>query len=219
MGTGFRAEWRISVSESSEGESQMRVAFGAGDYRVVATLMIQHYGAEIQDFLASRLQSATDRDEAFSMFVEDLWAGLPGFAWRCSARGWGYALARNASNRLLRAPQQRRQRNLTLSERASLSALMAHARSTTQIYLRTEAKDRIRAIRDRLEPDDQMLLILRVDKRMPFRELALVMNDGQLDSERVDEEAARLRKRFERVKAQIREMARAEGLLGAKEDE
>jgi RNA polymerase sigma-70 factor (ECF subfamily) len=207
------------VSEHKEAESQMRSAFEAGDHRAVATLMVKHYGAEIQNFLGSRLRSATDADEAFSMFVEDLWTGLPGFAWRCSARGWAYALARNASNRLQSSPLRRKERNLTLSERASVSALIAQARSATQIHLRSEAKERIRGIRDRLDPDDQMLLILRIDKAMSFRELALVMHDGQLEDKRVDEEATRLRKRFERLKGQIREMARAEGLLGGKEDE
>ena len=59
--------------------------------------------------------------------------------------------------------------------------MIVQVRNTTQMHLRTEVKDRVRAIRDRLDPDDQMLLTLRVDKRMPFRELALVMNDGELD--------------------------------------
>jgi RNA polymerase sigma-70 factor (ECF subfamily) len=207
------------VVESTEAERLMRVAFDAGDYRGVATHIVQHYGAEIQNFLSSRLRSSTDADEAFSMFVEDLWTGLPGFAWRCSPRGWAYVLARNAANRVQRSPLQRKARHVTLSERESLSALIAQARSATQVHLRTDAKDRIRAIRDRLDPDDQMLLVLRVDKNMSFRELAVVMHDGQLEEERVDDEAARLRKRFERVKTHIREMARAEGLLGGKDDE
>jgi RNA polymerase sigma-70 factor (ECF subfamily) len=207
------------VSDSTDADPQMRIAFDARDYRTVATLMLEHYGTEIQNFLHSRLRSATNADEAFSMFVEDLWTGLPGFAWRCSPRAWAYTLARNAGNRLQRSPQQRQQRNLSLSERESLSAMIAHARSATQVHVRTDIKDRVRAMRERLEPDDQLLLILRIDKGMPFRELALVMNDGQLADARIDEEAARLRKRFERLKGQIREMARAEGLLGTNEDE
>ena len=119
------------------------------------------------------------------MFAEDLWVGLPGFAWRCGPRGWVYVVARNAANRLLRSPHQRKQHKLTLPERASLSALIAQVRSATQAHRRTEAKAAIQAIRERLDPDDQMLLVLRVDKGMQFRELALVMNDGELPDERV----------------------------------
>ncbi|HEY2734219.1 MAG TPA: hypothetical protein VGI70_09545, partial [Polyangiales bacterium] len=71
-----------------EPERQMRCAFDARDYRSVARLMIEHYGVEIQGFLRSRLRSITAADDAFSMFMEDLWAGMPNFAWRCSAHGW-----------------------------------------------------------------------------------------------------------------------------------
>lgn len=194
----------------SEVERQMRAAFDAADFSEVATLIVNHYGGEIQSFLNARLRSATDGDDAFSMFVEDMWTGLPEFGWRSSARGWAYAIARNAANRLRASPLQQRKCNLSLSELASLSSLIARSRSATQAHLRTDAKDRVRALREQLEPDDQMLLILRVDKGMGFRELALVMNDQCAN---LGEEAARLRKRFERVKGRIRELARAEGLL------
>jgi RNA polymerase sigma-70 factor (ECF subfamily) len=96
---------------------------------------------------------------------------------------------------------------------AGVSALVARQRSTTGHHLRTEAKQRVRAMREQLDPDDQMLLLLRVDKGMCFRELALVMDDERLQHDRVDAEAARLRKRFERIKTELRAIARAEGLL------
>jgi RNA polymerase sigma-70 factor, ECF subfamily len=128
-------------------------------------------------------------------------------------------VARNAAHRLKRSPHERREHKLTLPERENLSALIAQVRSATQTHQRTGTKVAIAAIRARLDPDDQMLLVLRVDKGMSFRELAQVMNDGDLPDARVDDEAARLRKRFERVKAQIREIARAEGLLGDDRDD
>ena len=207
------------MADIGEIDTQMRVAFDAGDYAAVATLMLQSYGSEIQAFLASRLRSPVDADDAFSMFAEDLWVGLPAFAWRCGPRGWAYVVARNAANRLLRSPHQRKQHKLTLPERENLSVLIAQIRSATQAHRRTEVKAAIQTIRERLDPDDQMLLVLRVDKGMQFRELALVMNDGDLPDGRMDEETARLRKRFERVKTQIREIARAEGLLDKDKDE
>lgn len=194
----------------SELESRMRAAFDAADYAAVATLIVTHYGGEIQAFLNARLRSASDGDDAFSMFVEDLWTGLPEFGWRCSARGWAYAIARNAANRLRASPLQQRKCNLSLSELAGLSSLIARGRSATQAHLRTEVKDRVRALREQLDPDDQMLLILRVDKGMSYRELALVLND---ELEPGADAAARMRKRFERVRQRIRELARADGLL------
>jgi RNA polymerase sigma-70 factor (ECF subfamily) len=70
-------------------------------------------------------------------------------------------------------------------------------------------------LRQTLPPDDQMLLILRVDGGMDFRELAVAMaaNDAVSDDAELDREAARLRKRFERVKERLRELARDAGLI------
>ena len=73
----------------------------------------------------------------------------------------------------------------------------------------------MRALREQLEPDDQMLLVLRVDRGMEFRDIAVALAeaDAPLDAETLEREAARLRKRFERVKERLRELARSEGLI------
>lgn len=154
-------------------------------------------------------------EEAFSMFAEDLWKGLPGFGWRCSMRGWAYALARNAANRLATAPGQRPERNLALVTDATAQQIMQEVRSTAQAYRQTEVKDRVRALRGQLPPDDATLLVLHIDRGLPWRELAVVMHDGEepLDAEALDREAARLRKRFERIKAELKRMAREQGLI------
>jgi hypothetical protein len=60
-----------------------------------------------------------------------------------------------------------------------------------------------------------MLLILRVDRDMAWRDIALAMSgDSNLDDDAVARDSARLRKAFERVKSEIKRMAREEGLLG-----
>jgi RNA polymerase sigma-70 factor (ECF subfamily) len=103
--------------------------------------------------------------------------------------------------------------------------MAAQARTTTAAFRRTSTKDRVRALRDRLEPDDQLLLVLRVDRGMEFREIAAVLADGEEGSTsarsasaepgeaQLDREAARLRKRFERVKERLRELAHEAGLI------
>jgi RNA polymerase sigma-70 factor (ECF subfamily) len=60
-----------------------------------------------------------------------------------------------------------------------------------------------------------MLLILRVDRGMDWRDLAAAMGDenAPLEGADLDREAARLRKRFERIKDRLRELAREAGLL------
>jgi RNA polymerase sigma-70 factor (ECF subfamily) len=79
----------------------------------------------------------------------------------------------------------------------------------------------MRALREKLEPDDQMLLILRVDRQMEWRDLALVMSEeadpsaARPDDDVLDREAARLRKRFERAKSELKRLAKESGLLRA----
>jgi RNA polymerase sigma-70 factor (ECF subfamily) len=73
----------------------------------------------------------------------------------------------------------------------------------------------MRALRERLDPEDQTLLILHVDRALTWPEIALVLHDeaAPLEGAEHGRAAARLRKRFERVKAEFRRLAREEGLL------
>jgi len=200
-----------------EAEQRIRSAWEAKDFDAAATLTIESYSDEIMTFLGTRLRSMSDGQEAFSMFAEDLWIGLPQFGWRCTMRTWAYTLARNAANRYATAPHKRAERNLTLSATGRLSALVEQVRTATHIHQRTDVKDRFRALRERLEPEDQLLLILRIDRDMAWRDIALAMSgDVNLDEDAISRESTRLRKTFERVKAELKQMAQAEGLLGPK---
>ena len=78
-------------------------------------------------------------------------------------------------------------------------------------WLQTREKDRLRALREALDPDDRTLLVLRVDRDMPWSDVARVfLGDGARgDEASVARKAAALRKRFERVKAMLRERMRA----------
>lgn len=62
-------------------------------------------------------------------------------------------------------------------------------------------------MRARLDPDEQTLLILRVDRNLSWKDVAAVMSEPghELD-------AAAVRKRFARLKAKLHRMARREGL-------
>lgn len=201
--------------EHAEIDQAVRTLCEARDYDGAATRALSVYSAEVLSFLTSRLRSSSDAEEAFALFAEDLWKGLPGFAFRCSVRGWLYTLARNAGNRWKTAPHNRRERNLGLSGNVSLPGLIAQARSRTHVHQRTEVKERVRALRKQLSIEDQSILILHVDRGLPWRELAMVMHDDgeTLEGEALDREAARLRKRFERVKLELRELAIQAGLL------
>jgi RNA polymerase sigma-70 factor (ECF subfamily) len=196
-------------------EAKAREACERGDYDAAATHLIEAYGAELLRFLASRMSDQGAAAEVYSEVAERLWRALPRFQWRHGARAWCYAIARNTSINYVTAAGRRPERNLPLSQAAQLSQMVERTRSRTMPFLRTEVKDRFRRLREQLSDDDQTLMTLRLDRRMEWRELALVMSfDGEEPSdEQLKRESARLRKRFEAAKDKLRRFAREAGLL------
>jgi RNA polymerase sigma-70 factor (ECF subfamily) len=193
-------------------ELHIRKAWDARDLSGCATRALEAYGEEILVFLCARLRSQCDGREAFSMFAEDLWNGLPRFEWRCEMRTWLYTLARNAGSRCATSPQARADRNVALS--GEISRLVEQARTRTKTHLRTDVKEQVRALRAQLDVEDQLLLILRVDRDMAWRDIAIAMSGNvDLDDEALLQESARLRKSFERAKAHLKRVAKEHGLI------
>jgi RNA polymerase sigma-70 factor (ECF subfamily) len=156
------------------------------------------------------LRDPDDASEVFSQACEDLWAGLPRFERRASLRTWFYTLARHAASRLRRAPHRDPRRAIPLSEASSIAE---RVRSRTLPHLRSEVKDVIASIRDSLDEADRALLVLRIDRSMSWNDLARVLGVENESDEALARAAARLRKRFQLLKVEIRERARAAGLL------
>lgn len=197
----------------------IRAAFDAGQMETAARVALETYGDEIASFLSARLRDSSDAGEVFSMFAEDLWTGFASFEWRCSVRTWFYTLARNAASRYAASPYARASRNLPLSQADSVSAVIERLRTATNVYQQTTVKDRFKLLREQLDLEDQTLLILRVDRGLSFRELAITMSgDLSLDEAALTKEAARLRKAFERIKTVLRELADKQGLLPRHDD-
>jgi RNA polymerase sigma-70 factor (ECF subfamily) len=204
-----------AADHAGDAEASLRVLCDAGDYAAAATRTIDAYGGEILSFLRARLGRDADAWDVFAMFSEDLWRGMPAFAWRCTMRAWAYTLARHAEVRFVTAPQRRPERNLALSELpAAVAAAMATATRTAP-YRRTEVKSRFRELRARLDAEDQLILVLRVDRELAWGEIALVLaGPGAGASGAHGREEARIRKRFQLIKERLRSWAEAEGLLG-----
>lgn len=179
-----------------------------------AALAFERYGAELHGFLVALLRDGGDAGEVFSQTVEDFWRGLPSFAGRCSVRTWLYVLARHAASRYRRAAWRRAPR----TGEARLDELIADSRSRTAEWLRSSVKDRWQALRDALGADDQTLLILRVDRDLSWNDVARVfLGEGEADDAVLAREAARLRKRFQLVKEELRRRARSVGLIPEEE--
>jgi RNA polymerase sigma-70 factor (ECF subfamily) len=95
---------------------------------------------------------------------------------------------------------------------SGVEALVAQVRSRTATFLRTETRDKIARLRAALDPDDQTLLILRINRGLAWRDIARVLTpDGDATTPAaLDKRAAALRKRFERLKTELKERARAQ---------
>jgi len=200
----------VRVAGRPDREREVRDLLETRQLHPAATLALRTYGPEVYGFLAGQLQNVTDADEVFSQLTEDLWRGLPRFEWRCSLRTWLYLLARHAAWRFRLSPWNRG--GLTGDSR--LDEQIAHVRSQTEPWLRTDVKDRLRQLRDSLDPDDRLILVLRLDRELSWNEVALItLGEETASAEALRRESARLRKRFQDLKDELRVRAQRAGLL------
>jgi RNA polymerase sigma-70 factor (ECF subfamily) len=87
-------------------------------------------------------------------------------------------------------------------------------RTPTLSICRSDRRAALEGLRNELSPPDRMLLILRVDRDLPWREVARVMSEAAVDDERLlSHVAARLRKRFQLIRERLWQRARQRGLI------
>jgi RNA polymerase sigma-70 factor (ECF subfamily) len=177
----------------------------AGDASAAATLVVRSLGPHILGYLRGVLRDADDADDAFARWAESVWRGISGFRGEAALDTWCHRIAWHSAMRILRDPHHRRRTPLNTSQ---ASRLAEEVRTATASNLGTTAQNRVAELRRQLSPEDQTLLVLRLDRNLPWREIAQVLaEDG------VDVTEAALRKRYERIKERVRELAIAAGLL------
>ncbi len=193
-------------------DDQIQELCGRQEYDRATTLALEQLGPSIVRYLAARAGDHDLASEAFAVFSEDLWRGMSTFAGRSSLRIWAFAVARNALAQVLR--RRGRERRHTEAFTTTLASRIAErVRTETLAYLRTETKERFLELRKSLSADEQTLLVLRVNERLSWDDIARIQLDG-LDPASVKREAARFRKRFQLLREKLRNLAAAEGLLG-----
>jgi RNA polymerase sigma-70 factor (ECF subfamily) len=204
----------VQEEARARAEREVKERCDRGDHAAAATELLRAYGAEILGFLAAIHRNRVEAEEVFSVVAENVWTGLPRFAWDSTARTWAYAVARNVSKTRQR-DLARRERRQVLRTGSFFEQVVEKVRTETSAFLATEKRTRLQELRDSLPEDDRSLLVLRVDRRLSWKELARVLSDdeGPLDDAALAREAARLRKRYQVVKDRLRELARSEGLV------
>jgi RNA polymerase sigma-70 factor (ECF subfamily) len=189
----------------SDLEPRILALLDAGDVSGAATEALRGYGPQVLGYLTAVLRDGDDAHDVFSQFAEDLWRGLPGFRRESAVRTWAFRLAWHAASRYARDPYRRRHRPIMTTE---ASKIAEEVRSTMSTYAPGGRADKLMKLRQSLDPEEQTLLILRVDKAMPWEDVAEVLRaDGEPAT------PAALRKRFERLKEKLGRLAREQGLI------
>jgi RNA polymerase sigma-70 factor, ECF subfamily len=187
-------------------EPALRALWQAGDSKELVTQLLHTYGREILSYLLATLRGEGEAGEAFSQWSMNVWQGVGGYRGDSTFRTWSYALARHAVGRIVRE-RGRRRKHVALSNVPEISAVVARVRSETVEYLRSETRDRVSKLRDELDPDDQTILILRVDRGFSWPDVARVMADAEdATPDALAKKVVALRKRFERIKERIRKL-------------
>jgi RNA polymerase sigma-70 factor, ECF subfamily len=185
-------------------ETRIAQAIERGDRDAAAAEAIRGFGPEILGYLSRVLGSRDQASDAFSFFAEQLWHGMPGFAGRSSVRVWAYRVAWSAAVRLRSDAWFRRRERFP----SSMASRVAGEVLSRPAAVRERESAELTRLRAALEPEEQSLLVLRVDRGLSWREVAEVMAE---EGREMDEPA--LRKRFERVKAKLARLAQEEGLI------
>lgn len=185
-------------------DAQVRTMINAGEINEATDATLRAFGPELVGWLCAILPNDADAHDAFARMSEDLWRSLRRFDGRCSVRTWCYMLARHAAIRTRNAP--RKQHEQLVSQVPSIAHAVTHVWNTTRANA-ARTQDVYAEIRKALDDDDQTLLVLRVDRNLAWREIAIVILGEQADDEALTKKAAALRKQFERVKKRLRELA------------
>ncbi|MFO0728980.1 MAG: sigma-70 family RNA polymerase sigma factor [Myxococcota bacterium] len=188
-------------------EAAIRAQVEAGALQAAVEASLAQYGAEVFGLLLVLTKEREQAKDAFADMTLSLLESLPSFRWEASLRTWMYRVAKNA---LVRRQSEAWQRKKSPLGPELLSALEAVERTTTAVFLKSEVKDQVRRLRDELEVEEQALLSLRVDRQLPFEDVAEILGLRR-------DQAPTARKRYERVVEKLRKIAEREGLLGGQD--
>jgi RNA polymerase sigma-70 factor, ECF subfamily len=200
----MRPRGSYDVAMSPGVERRVRELIATGEVRAAATEAIRALAPDVLRFLRSLLRDESDAADAFSEFAENLWTGLETFRGEASLRTWALRLARNAALNLRGEAWRRRGRRLATGEASALAEDL-RTKSFVRVERQRAALDKLR---ESLSMEDRMLLVLRLDQGLSWKEAAEV-----LASEGDPADVNALTKRFERLKDKLGKMAREEGLI------
>jgi len=194
----------LSLASSQATEEKIAALLGARDWAGASTVALRAYGPPILTYLRSVLRDDDLAGDVFSRFAEKLWRSVGDFRGECAFATWAYRLAWFAVREHKRAEGRRREQRLGTD---AVEQIVQEVRESTATGIHTDAKDRWARIKGSLDPFERSLLLLRVEKGLPWKDVARIMAE---EGEELAEAA--LRKRFARLRARLHKLARDEGV-------
>jgi RNA polymerase sigma-70 factor, ECF subfamily len=173
-------------------ESRVRAELRRGDVAAATALTVSFFGPEVHGFLIAVLAGDRGAPELYARFVAELRRQLAGFGWRCPLRVFVYFVARSA----LRHHRGAAPLGSPLSS-AGLAPIPAQRRARRLA---------VALLRRSLTPDDRALLVLRVDRRLAWRDLAITSLGENVGVPDLAAEARRLRDRFKVLRQQMKQL-------------
>lgn len=184
-------------------EARVYALLDAGDTDGAASAAIEAHGHAVYAYVC-RLLRGDDALDVFSQWAEDLWRGLSGFRRECRLRSWSFKLAYHAAARFRRDPYRARRERLPSSAASRLAVSVAQS----SLMAPGGRREQLRKLAETLDPEEQSLLFLRLDRELSWDECADILSgDGTAVT------PVALRKRYERLKEKLGRMAKDEGLL------
>jgi RNA polymerase sigma-70 factor, ECF subfamily len=177
-------------------ERAVRAAMRAGAIGDAAQEALRLYGDEVYGFLLGVMDSSGAARDVYARVGERVARALGGFAWRCSLRAFLYAIARQEIGRDDEGAAA------TGADPASCSVVLPDP-TTTVPRRRVAVKAAIAALRSRLPREDRAVLILRIDRRFGWRDLAITsLGEGASPSD-LSQESHRLRERLQHIREEL----------------
>jgi len=194
-------------------ERRIRRHHERSELKEAATAAIEGFGPEILGFLVAVVRDKALAGEVFAQFCEELWSRLAAFHWKASFRPWLYGLAWMAWQRLRREPHFRK--TISLPEEPEITAAEERVRTVELARSESALDEGVARLRQSLDPEDQALLILRIDRRMSWEEIATVMisSEEARDVAALGRKAAFVQERFSLVTANLKQLAREKQLI------
>lgn len=197
------------MSEAKAIEASVEALCAEQRYDDATAVLLRGFGAEILGVLVAMARDDAQAADAYSLFCERAWRGMPQFRFECSCRTWAYTIAKRTLFDLLR---RRRAAPDRPGSHSALPELVQELASSTAPHLRTTYKRELHAVRATLSPEDQLLLVLRIDKALPWNDVARVLSEEEEppSAEEIQRICVALRKRFSRAKKRLADELRAQ---------